>query len=138
MQEIGPRFTLKLKWLKQGLPAVRNHGVPPPKPQIEDEADQEEPVLDETVIQQDVSKGVNVEEGEEKKSEDKGMQNVEQPPQKSIKKKIVPPTDDVYEWQWKVRCSILTRIIFSDLNSLNWRPRSELSSSSKLFCIRFS
>jgi ribosome production factor 1 len=27
LQEIGPRFTLKLKWLKQGIPAVYNYGA---------------------------------------------------------------------------------------------------------------
>ena len=30
LQEIGPRFTLKLRWLKKGIPAVQNLGVPAP------------------------------------------------------------------------------------------------------------
>lgn len=29
MQEIGPRFTLKLRWLKKGIPAVQNFGEAP-------------------------------------------------------------------------------------------------------------
>jgi len=29
LQEIGPRFTLKLRWLKKGIPAVRNLGEQP-------------------------------------------------------------------------------------------------------------
>ncbi|KAH9479540.1 Brix domain-containing protein C4F8.04 [Psilocybe cubensis] len=29
LQEIGPRFTLKLRWLKKGIPAVRNLGEAP-------------------------------------------------------------------------------------------------------------
>lgn len=28
LQEIGPRFTLKLRWLKKGIPAVQNFGAP--------------------------------------------------------------------------------------------------------------
>jgi hypothetical protein len=30
LQEIGPRFTLKLRWLKKGAPAVKDLGAPPP------------------------------------------------------------------------------------------------------------
>ena len=30
LQEIGPRFTLKLRSLKKGVPAVKNLGAPPP------------------------------------------------------------------------------------------------------------
>lgn len=30
LQEIGPRFTLKLRWLKKGIPAVQNPGAPAP------------------------------------------------------------------------------------------------------------
>jgi hypothetical protein len=30
LQEIGPRFTLKPRWLKKGVPAVKNLGAPPP------------------------------------------------------------------------------------------------------------
>ena len=29
LQEIGPRFTLKLRWLKKGIPAVQQFGAPP-------------------------------------------------------------------------------------------------------------
>lgn len=29
MQEIGPRFTLKLRWVKRNIPAVRNFGEAP-------------------------------------------------------------------------------------------------------------
>jgi hypothetical protein len=30
LQEIGPRFTLKLRWLKKDIPAVQNLGAQPP------------------------------------------------------------------------------------------------------------
>jgi len=39
LQEIGPRFTLKLRSLKKGLPAVHNLGVAPPKLEIAPEDD---------------------------------------------------------------------------------------------------
>jgi ribosome production factor 1 len=29
LQEIGPRFTLKLKWMKKGIPAMSNFGEAP-------------------------------------------------------------------------------------------------------------
>lgn len=34
LQEIGPRFTLKLRWIKRGLPAVQNFGTAPPPLEI--------------------------------------------------------------------------------------------------------
>lgn len=38
LQEIGPRFTLKLKWLKKGIPAVQSFGEAPKPLQFDDEA----------------------------------------------------------------------------------------------------
>jgi ribosome production factor 1 len=43
LQEIGPRFTLKLRWLKKGIPAVRNFGEEPKGLVFDD------PNLDETL-----------------------------------------------------------------------------------------
>ena len=34
LQEIGPRFTLKLRWLKKGIPVVYNYGEAPVLPQF--------------------------------------------------------------------------------------------------------
>ncbi|EGN91989.1 hypothetical protein SERLA73DRAFT_191777 [Serpula lacrymans var. lacrymans S7.3] len=48
LQEIGPRFTLKLRWVKKGLPAVHNFGEAPKPPEIDagtteaDDGDQDE------------------------------------------------------------------------------------------------
>jgi ribosome production factor 1 len=45
LQEIGPRFTLKLRWLKKGIPAVRNFGEEPKGLEFDNEADQKDEAL---------------------------------------------------------------------------------------------
>lgn len=37
LQEIGPRFTLKLKYIKKGVPAVHQLGAAPPPLQFDDD-----------------------------------------------------------------------------------------------------
>jgi len=84
LQEIGPRFTLKLRSLKKGLPAVYNYGEDPqalalaPEPQLG---------VDATVDDEQRPSGVN--------EESTGQL---EPP----KKKTVPPKQDEFIWQWKV------------------------------------
>jgi ribosome production factor 1 len=39
LQEIGPRFTLKLRWLKKGTPAVQSLGAPPPPLVLDQDGD---------------------------------------------------------------------------------------------------
>lgn len=47
LQEIGPRFTLKLKYIKKGIPAVHQLGAAPPPLQFDnDEGDEEEKHID--------------------------------------------------------------------------------------------
>ena len=81
LQEIGPRFTLKLRWLKKGIPAVYNYGESAPQLTLGTE-----PSLEAG------------EEGEEK-PEGSGSQEgaLEERP-----KKTVPPKQDEFIWQWKV------------------------------------
>lgn len=43
MQEIGPRFTLKLRWVKKNIPAVRNFGEAPKPLEFDTEEGVEEP-----------------------------------------------------------------------------------------------
>jgi hypothetical protein len=50
LQEIGPRFTLKLRWLKKGIPAVQNFGAPAPPLQLaadepENESQKDKPIV---------------------------------------------------------------------------------------------
>lgn len=42
LQEIGPRFTLKLRWLKKGIPAVRNFGEAPKGLEFDNEDDRKD------------------------------------------------------------------------------------------------
>ncbi|PPQ72319.1 hypothetical protein CVT26_007276 [Gymnopilus dilepis] len=77
LQEIGPRFTLKLRWLKKGIPAVYNYGESAPQLTLGTEP--------------------SLEAGEEK-PEGSGSQEgaLEERP-----KKTVPPKQDEFIWQWK-------------------------------------
>ncbi|KAL0953385.1 hypothetical protein HGRIS_004624 [Hohenbuehelia grisea] len=86
LQEIGPRFTLKLRYLKKDIPAVTRFGEEPqnldfdldstvtadaPNPQVP--AQQDEPM---------VPSGAEAD---------------------SLKNKKIPPKTDEFLWQWKVR-----------------------------------
>ena len=83
LQEIGPRFTLKLRYLKKGLPAVKNLGAPS-KPLQFDDAEAE-------------SRDVDMPDAQEQEQEAvAGSQNY-------VRKEVVPPTEDEYLWMWKVR-----------------------------------
>ena len=72
LQEIGPRFTLKLRWLKKGIPAVFRFGEEPQPLVIDSHS-----AL-----------------AEAKEPED--QTSPETP------KKIVPPKQDEFIWAWKV------------------------------------
>ena len=86
LQEIGPRFTLKLRSLKKGLPAVNYLG--------------------------DVAKPLEFDsfsEPEEKKEEEKpagddqgDLDAEDESPKEVAPPKMVPPKSDEYEWVWKV------------------------------------
>ena len=47
LQEIGPRFTLKLRWLKKGIPAVRNFGEAPRGLEFDNEDDPKDEAVSE-------------------------------------------------------------------------------------------
>jgi ribosome production factor 1 len=89
LQEIGPRFTLKLRWLKKDIPAVRDIGAAPPRLALaEDDAG------DENMSEQAASDGVDG----------------QQPPSAGVK--VLPPKEDEFIWMWKVSrlCSAPLRI----------------------------
>lgn len=86
LQEIGPRFTLKLRSLRKGLPAVRALGEPS-KP------------LEFDVFEEDESQAVEdvqPPEGEAHDGTEGGQKETEQTTAK-------PPTEDEYQWIWKVQ-----------------------------------
>jgi len=74
LQEIGPRFTLKLRWLKKGIPAVRDFGEEPKGLEFDDEV-------------------MEVDQKDKTPSE-KGVS--------TKPKKVVPPKEDEFLWMWKV------------------------------------
>lgn len=114
LQEIGPRFTLKLKSLRTGLPAVKEFGEPSTGLEFDEfddlAADGGEPGGDSPGRPSAEGPVVGGEEHEE--------------PESKSEKKTKPPTVDEYQWQWKVchpvrvSCdSVLTRSL-----SLSLRP----------------
>lgn len=121
LQEIGPRFTLKLRSLRKDLPAVQNFGEAPKAIQIEvgteaqedaDEAQAREHIGDE---QRGPEGEGGVKTGENEGSVDKS----------EAKKSIKPPTQDEFLWVWKV--CVLKLAVYYPLtleptsHSRNWR-----------------
>jgi ribosome production factor 1 len=81
LQEIGPRFTLKLRSLKKGLPAVNYLGDVAKPLEFDDFSEPEEKT--------------------EIPAEDPGSSEAVEPPRK------VPPKADEYEWVWKVCSAVI-------------------------------
>jgi len=77
LQEIGPRFTLKLKWVKKGLPTVQNFGAAPQPLEI----------------------SVGTEEAEQPvhESSPEGVRDDDKVPSAQD-----PPKGNDFLWQWKV------------------------------------
>lgn len=101
LQEIGPRFTMKLRWLKRGIPAVRSHGEAPPKLEIAQEGSEEETT--------DPLASLKDPENEADSSEEQGKEEAKE----TLPKKVVqPPKEDVYEWQWKPELETSKRTFF--------------------------
>ena len=78
LQEIGPRFTLKLRWLKKGIPAVY-HYVEDPQPL--------------TVFPSPDADGIN---------RAGSAAHLEKEPSDEKLSKTIPPKRDEFIWQWKV------------------------------------
>lgn len=96
LQEIGPRFTLKLRWLRKGLPSV---AAPDGHVSIGgDPADD--------IYGADVGPCSEEIAQEEKDEEDEALKEIGQPAQKknAYEGTEVPALDEEqeYEWKWKV------------------------------------
>jgi len=90
LQEIGPRFTLKLRWLKKNIPAVQNFGD------------------DAKALTFDTDDGCSEEQTHALMIDDQEQYNESSPDELKIPSskeppKVVPPKHDEYLWQWKVR-----------------------------------
>lgn len=89
LQEIGPRFTLKMRWLKKGLPSVTA-----PDGRIANGGDANEGNYDDAEV-----------EKQEKADEDEAMGELgKAPAQNTDQRPVIPPLDEEqeYEWKWKV------------------------------------
>jgi ribosome production factor 1 len=87
LQEIGPRFTLKLRWLKRGLPAVQNFGASPGALEISvgtEELPEPEPEPQELAFTEEHDQDMD-----EKLPEPLPVCN--------------PSKDNEYIWRWKVQ-----------------------------------
>lgn len=95
LQEIGPRFTLKLRWVKKGLPEVHNLGASPEALSI-------------TAGNVEESTTPSMERnGDETGDQDKDA--VDEPPLSTRK---VPPKDNEYLWRWKPELETSRRTFF--------------------------
>ncbi|KAI8985560.1 Brix-domain-containing protein [Trametes punicea] len=99
LQEIGPRFTLKLRYLKKGLPAVKNLGAPSKPLEFDTEENEQE---------QQALRDMEMGEAPSQEHTEGGDMNSEEPKQK----KVVPPTEDEYLWIWKPELETTRRTFF--------------------------
>ncbi|KAJ7173808.1 anticodon-binding protein [Mycena filopes] len=104
LQEIGPRFTLKLRSMREGIPAVQRFGDDP-KPLVFEVGSTEEgpdadadPTLD----------GEGAPALSEEPALDEGAETA--PPAKTDP--VVPPTTDEYLWSWKPELETTRRTFF--------------------------
>ncbi|KAG6332517.1 hypothetical protein ID866_6567 [Astraeus odoratus] len=98
LQEIGPRFTLKLRWLKRGLPEVRNFGASPDALEITTGTTEEStpPPAGEKVGPHDEDTEID--------------ENAAADATPMTKKE--PPKDNEYLWRWKPELETSRRTFF--------------------------
>ncbi|KZV64392.1 Brix-domain-containing protein [Peniophora sp. CONT] len=106
LQEIGPRFTLKLRSLRKGLPAVKNFGEAP-KPLEFDNFDESEEA-EGTGRDEDMDGGKGEEEAA---AEGEGVEAGADPSAATATAKA-PPKNDEYEWLWKPELETSKRTFF--------------------------
>ncbi|KAI5992580.1 anticodon-binding protein [Pisolithus orientalis] len=106
LQEIGPRFTLKLRWVKRGLPEVRNFGASPEALEITTGVTEEEsaPPIEE-ITERD---GNADEDDEDDKDDEMGKGPGKSQPPANTK----PPKDGEYLWRWKPELETSRRTFF--------------------------
>ncbi|KAF7971303.1 hypothetical protein HWV62_21466 [Athelia sp. TMB] len=113
LQEIGPRFTLKLRSLRKGLPAVMDFGAAPKITEIQvGDLEAQEAIRDSTadkaekeggnVDAEDADMDGNVKEKEEKTDKEGGKE----------KTVVKPPTQDEFLWMWKPELETTRRTFF--------------------------
>ncbi|KAF7796815.1 hypothetical protein EIP86_007999 [Pleurotus ostreatoroseus] len=106
LQEIGPRFTLKLRSLRKGLPAVKNLGEAPKSLEFDTFETEEPDQRAKAPTEEAASTEEPVPDDGEGKSEDVEM--AEEAPAK----KTLPPKTDEYLWMWKPELETTRRTFF--------------------------
>ncbi|KAF7332360.1 Brix domain-containing protein [Mycena kentingensis (nom. inval.)] len=94
LQEIGPRFTLKLRSLRKGIPAVVQYGQAPEALSIE--VDNKEDPAEEAAAQEALEQG--------------GGDEPAAPT--SLPAPVVPPQTDEFLWQWKPELETTRKTFF--------------------------
>ncbi|KAJ7368715.1 anticodon-binding protein [Mycena albidolilacea] len=101
LQEIGPRFTLKLRSLRKGIPAVQRFGDAP-KP-LAFEVDSKEADEEEGTLEGEREEGAAQTEG----TETEAVSAPSGPPQP-----VIPPATDEYLWAWKPELETTRKTFF--------------------------
>ncbi|KAI0080147.1 Brix-domain-containing protein [Panus rudis PR-1116 ss-1] len=108
LQEIGPRFTLKLKSLRKGLPAVTNLGEVAKDLEFDNFQDMPESSISKDTAQGKASNADTAEHDESMEQDEGESEN-----QKGKKKsKTLPPKEDEYQWVWKPELETSRRTFF--------------------------
>lgn len=110
LQEIGPRFTLKLRWMKKGIPAVQNFGAPAKGLEFDTDVPPEGAATEEKGDSAEVKEDAPV-EGDADADED--MEAESAAPEVPVPtQKTVPPTQDEFIWVWKPELETTRRTFF--------------------------
>lgn len=117
LQEIGPRFTLKLKWLKQGIPSVKNLGSPA-NPLVFDEDNLEGATVQDMNGMEEgneadaLAKRGEIDANDVDRNKEEGILAGFDVTQPSQRKNVAPPTQDEFIWQWKPELETTRRTFF--------------------------
>jgi len=105
LQEIGPRFTLKLRYIKKGTPAVHQLGAQPPPLQFDAEADAIEE-SNESPVDDTKSDGA-VQSSDEEDASSRSSALATAPKASSNHTK-----DEEYIWKWKPKLETSRKTFF--------------------------
>lgn len=101
LQEIGPKFTLKLRWLRKGLPSVlAADGVAPHAKNADKASDEED-------VEEEEGKDVAMDEDMVKNDQEEEVAGNQK--EKNVVNGVkIPALDEEqeYEWKWKVRAVV--------------------------------
>ncbi|KAJ7634135.1 anticodon-binding protein [Mycena polygramma] len=100
LQEIGPRFTLRLRSLRKGIPAVQRFGEQP-KPLVFEVGSQEEDDAEEGTLEEGAVPQTNG-------AVESDAPKLDAP----APKPVVPPTTDEYLWEWKPELETTRKTFF--------------------------